>query len=106
MSDLTPYRRLLDVCRAQAERLAVGDVDGLLGLEADRELALAAIPDVAPAAARPLLEELTCLIAANASALDASSARVAGQLAQATAPIRRARAYDDGGDDLRVERHA
>jgi hypothetical protein len=74
------YQRLLELTRTQRALIDAGDWSGAVSLGAEWQELVDGLPDHAPAAARPLLEEAAAIAWSNTAAIEALAAEVSREL--------------------------
>jgi hypothetical protein len=79
---LDGYRRLAEVARRQSALVEAGRFEELAAVAAEWDALVARLPEQAPAAARPLLEESSRLVASASATLAAGLADTRRQLGQ------------------------
>lgn len=65
VADLTPYARLVELARTEAELVARNAYEELAPIAQEREAIVAALPDRPPAAAGPMLAEAQAVVGAT-----------------------------------------
>jgi hypothetical protein len=74
------YQRLLELTRTQRALIDAGDWPGAVSLGTEWQELVDGLPDHAPAAARPLLEEAAAIAWSNTAAIEALAAEVSREL--------------------------
>ncbi|MCW2977719.1 MAG: hypothetical protein JWM06_3000 [Actinomycetia bacterium] len=75
------YQRLLELTRTQRTLIDAGDWSGAVSLGAEWQELVDGLPDRAPDAVRPLLEEAASIAWSNTAAIEALAAEVSRELA-------------------------
>jgi hypothetical protein len=82
MTELDPYRELLEIAQRERELIREQRWEELSGLEPRRKQLMAVLPSPPPSGARALLEQVRDLVDANAASLATAIERTRDELVQ------------------------